>query len=52
MKNGAGRISPIKGQNLPPQQFANYAKTERSANHSTIANCLAISNFTETTRAC
>ncbi|WP_297995856.1 hypothetical protein [uncultured Campylobacter sp.] len=51
-KNGAGEILSIKGQNLPPQRFANYAKTERNANHSTIANCLAISNFTETTRAC
>nr|WP_315002913.1 hypothetical protein [uncultured Campylobacter sp.] len=28
MKNSADRISPIKGQNLPPQRFANYAKTE------------------------
>jgi len=29
MKNSANRISPIKGQNLPPQRLQNTPKPER-----------------------
>ena len=52
MKNSADRIVPIKGQNLPPQrsQATLKPRLDGSANRSTIANCLAISNFTETTK--
>jgi len=50
MKNSADKILPIISKIYRRSDYKIHQSPNGSANHSIITNCLAVSNFTETTQ--